>query len=368
MPRKTSHRRDLSNRNFKVYKHTLPVSISRKENDMIYIGITCKDDVRRRWSNGYGYRGNNYFFNSIKKYGWNNFEHEVLFEGLTKEEAEKKEIELIAFYKTTDTNFGYNVSSGGGHNGTIPERTRQLISMKNKGKVRDEEFKKRISDALKGVKKSKEFCENLSKKASIPVICIETGKEYRSALEAGRQTDIDNSSITACCTGRYKSAGGFHWIYKINATDENIEKTLFNAQNNHYRKVMCVETGKVYNTIAEAANNVGANATDISACCLGKTKSVRLCHWLYLEDVTEEKIKRLKQEDVTFGRVKPIQCINTGKIYKTAKEAQRELNITSSNIIACCRGRVKSAGKDKNGNKLYWKYYKEGDSNGQNNL
>jgi len=38
--------------------------------------------------------------------------------------------------------------------------------------------------------------------------------EYPSANEAGRRTKTSQSSITACCKGRYKSAGGFIWRYK----------------------------------------------------------------------------------------------------------------------------------------------------------
>lgn len=47
-----------------------------------------------------------------------------------------------------------------------------------------------------------------------PVICIETNKEYTSAFVAGREENIDSSCITACCRGRRKSAGGYHWRYK----------------------------------------------------------------------------------------------------------------------------------------------------------
>ena len=56
---------------------------------------------------------NGLFYNAIKKYGWDNFEHEILFENLTQKEAKQKEIELIDYYDSTNRNKGYNVSLGG---------------------------------------------------------------------------------------------------------------------------------------------------------------------------------------------------------------------------------------------------------------
>lgn len=46
---------------------------------------------------------------------------------------------------------------------------------------------------------------------SVPVVCVETGVVYPSAHEAERQTDIKWQSISACCNGKRKTAGGFHW-------------------------------------------------------------------------------------------------------------------------------------------------------------
>ena len=39
-------------------------------------------------------------------------------------------------------------------------------------------------------------------------------KEYPSAREVERQTNIHNAHITACCKGKQKTAGGFKWQYK----------------------------------------------------------------------------------------------------------------------------------------------------------
>lgn len=46
---------------------------------------------------------------------------------------------------------------------------------------------------------------------STPVLCVETGVVYPSAHEVERQKGILQTSISACCNGRQKSAGGYHW-------------------------------------------------------------------------------------------------------------------------------------------------------------
>lgn len=46
---------------------------------------------------------------------------------------------------------------------------------------------------------------------SVPVVCVETGVVYPSVREAERQTDIKWQNISACCNGKQKTAGGFHW-------------------------------------------------------------------------------------------------------------------------------------------------------------
>lgn len=86
-----------------VYKHTAP-------NGKSYIGITSQRPSAR-WLNGNGYQGQKKFYNAIMKYGWSNIKHEVLYKGLTQEEACKKEIELIQQYDSVKN--GYNSSTGG---------------------------------------------------------------------------------------------------------------------------------------------------------------------------------------------------------------------------------------------------------------
>lgn len=92
--------------NYVVYMHTLKCD-GRK-----YIGITCQKP-KYRWKNGKGYTHNEYFTNAIKKYGWDSFKHEIVFENLTKEQACSKEKALIKLFKTYNDAYGFNYTLGG---------------------------------------------------------------------------------------------------------------------------------------------------------------------------------------------------------------------------------------------------------------
>ena len=93
------------NKKYIVYEHISP---SNKR----YIGITCQTP-EQRWRNGEGYKGSTAFYNAIKKYKWENFQHNILYVDLTSEEAMQKEKELILKYQTTNKKYGYNILSGG---------------------------------------------------------------------------------------------------------------------------------------------------------------------------------------------------------------------------------------------------------------
>lgn len=192
-----------------------------------YIGIT-KQNPKIRWQSGNGYSNNIYFARAIKKYGWKNFEHKILYEELTKEEAERIEIQLIAKFETANREKGYNITNGGNHVGTVSEETKKKISKAHKGIAtelhRSEETKRKISEGLIGRKKSEETKKKMSdyaksrgmseitkqrfadanEKRKIPVICIATGKKYESASEASRQTGLCKSTILRHCSGKLK--------------------------------------------------------------------------------------------------------------------------------------------------------------------
>lgn len=196
-------------KSYKVYIHTFP-------NGKHYVGITQQEPMRR-WHGGCGYEGQSYISNAIKKYGWQNVYHTILYDELTKEEAEEKEIELIKLLKSNDRNYGYNIANGGFCRGAMSEETKAKISEMRKGIVFSEEHIKNLSESHKGIvpseqQKYKDMMSNPKRKV---VLCVETGITYNSIREAGRKTGINYRNIGEVCNCKYgrKTAGGFSWRF-----------------------------------------------------------------------------------------------------------------------------------------------------------
>lgn len=208
--------------NYIIYKHLFP-------NGKVYIGLTSLK-ASNRFSNGKGYKHNQYMQNAINKYKWENVKHFILFENLTKEEAEQKEIELIKFYNSNNQKYGYNICSGG--NGTpnhiVSIETRLKISNAKKGKKyhkMTDETKKKLSLSTKGEKHwnyggkiSEEHKNKLTKSLNKKIIQYSIDgkliKIWDGIRIAGRALNLDSSGLSKCCNGKYNSYGGFKWEHQ----------------------------------------------------------------------------------------------------------------------------------------------------------
>ena len=188
----------MENKKYTVYMH------KNKINNKVYVGITCQK-TNYRWGAGSGYRQQPKFYNAIKKYGWDNFEHIILFENLSFEEAKQKEIEIISKYNAFTKKYGYNATKGGDGSNGVPcsEEKKQKISKANKGHKFNEETKLLMSKLKLGKKPI-----NCKK-----VLCIETGIIYDSMHTAEKETGAKYKNISKVCKGEYgrKTAGGYHW-------------------------------------------------------------------------------------------------------------------------------------------------------------
>ena len=208
----------MSENTYSVYCHT------NKINGKKYIGIT-KRKPELRWKNGTDYKHNPYLYNSILKYGWDGFEHDILFEKLSEDEAKEKERELIYQYNTTDKEFGYNLTGGGDGMFNPCDELRQKMRERQLG-VNNYFYDRHYlgeENPFYGRKHSMQSRELISKNhidvsgklnpRAIPVICVELDKRYDTIMEASKDLGVDNSEIGKCCRGKRETAGGYHWKY-----------------------------------------------------------------------------------------------------------------------------------------------------------
>lgn len=217
-------------RTYTLYIHIFP-------NTKCYIGITSLP-IDTRWGYlGSGYKHQSYLYNAIQKYGWDNIQHIVLADHLSKEWACKLEQDLIRDLKANEKEFGYNLAEGGevnrGWHNIVSIDTKQNISKAitewhkkpeiqerfrtmNLGKVVSEESRKRMSEAhigltsgMKGKKHTLESREKMSKAQKGKVIS-EWQKEQISKANSGRvvseetREKIRQSRLGKCFSEEHK--------------------------------------------------------------------------------------------------------------------------------------------------------------------
>lgn len=108
-------------------------------NGKMYIGKTGVS-LDSRWKNGGGYSAQEKISAAIKKYGWENVKHYILFEDVNAEDARALEVTAIQEFKTDIPKFGYNnvagrYAVGSVSDGTLSSRQYNPIPVNGRGKI-----------------------------------------------------------------------------------------------------------------------------------------------------------------------------------------------------------------------------------------
>lgn len=285
---------------WKIYKHT------NKINGKCYIGQTCRKNPNERWNNGKGYNGT-IFAKAIEKYGWDNFEHEIIEDGiLSEEEANKREMYWIEYY-----NSYAGVSGGNGYNMT------------------------------------KGGYDRADKGRPVYQIDIETRKiikEFPSALNAQRETGIVGIYVSAnreanSCK-QFITAGGYFWCFvedwsdhwepkngRINYIDKNGNKVCDCGDKQICQINQNGEVVNIYKTAVEAALKIGANGSShISACCRGEKNKACGYYWCYKKDLSVFVIPKNKKLN------KRIKCLENNMEYDSIAAASKALDVDCKTI------------------------------------
>ena len=280
---------------WKIYKHTAP-------NGKVYLGQT-KQTIEARWENGNGYSSygqiESVFYRAIKKYGWENFTHEILEENiLSQDDANQKEIYWIEYYRSyvgfSDCN-GYNMTKGGTN------------------------------------------CDHLGYAVcQISKTDLSVMGEFLSTAEASRAisgAEGNASQIRRCCEGKKVSCKGFYWCYK-----ENYVSGWKPKDNQLLSSVLQIDDDmnvvRKYESITECVQLTGFSSGSIISCCQRKQRKANGYYWCYTSDYHEN----WEPAEVSFLRNEKIYCFELDQVYESSVEATNKTGANQGHILRCCHG------------------------------
>lgn len=287
--------------NWCLYIHT------NKINGKKYVGITSQKP-EKRWQNGSGYDCG-YFKNAISKYGWDEFEHEILYKGLDNEKAHELEREYIKLFNTTNKENGYNLTDGGQGTNGYKHKHSSIVKMSIAKRNMSEETRKKMSIANKG-------------KATWMKGKHHT-KETRARLSylAKNMPEEQKQKIRDSLIGQELS-----------------ESTKRKMQINNIKneKVMC--GGSIFISVAECARHYNVNRGVLRDYLLGKyemSQKFKDLGLTYCDDSkNKDRYKFEEEKEVRRARLREISAKNASKkvtcdgiIYKSVKSCAEHYNI-----------------------------------------
>ena len=125
-----------------------------------------------------------------------------------------------------------------------------------------------------------------TKRRGRQVVCLETMKKYKRIIDAVADVNISLTSIQKCCENKLIETEGTHWVYYedfIRMTKEDIERKL-KQHTRAFLKCCCIETGEVFESLAQASRILKIDAGLISRVCQGKQESTKGYHFEYIND------------------------------------------------------------------------------------
>lgn len=167
----------------------------------------------------------------------------------------------------------------GGH---LSDEHKAKISKKLKGREISEETRKKLSIVNSGEGNpnyGKPRSQQAKEKTGKAVRCIETGEIYYSASYAQEKTGVYHTNILRACYGKCGSAGGLHWEF-VNDEDKKKAKAF---NNKAVRRIKCIETNKIYESITEASKELEIGLSAITNALNGRSKTAGKYHWEYIK-------------------------------------------------------------------------------------
>lgn len=252
----------IYNDTYCVYAHINTI------NGKIYIGQTKRGyNPNKRWNNGNGYKDNEHFWRAIQKYGWDNFDHEIIASNLTADEANHFEELLIEKLGTMNPERGYNLRSGGENNLPSEEtRKRQSESAKKRFENPDEREKYSIRAKKRFESADERKKMSASRKGKM------CGTNHPNYGKHPSQESIEKRKQTMS-TDEYRQR-----MSEKNFGSNNPNAKQFNQYDKNMRFVKTWDCGK------DAERALGILVSNIARCAKGIRPTAGSFVWFYADD------------------------------------------------------------------------------------
>lgn len=162
-------------------------------------------------------------------------------------------------------------------------------------KMSEEDIQNFLSDKLKYEMTNDVFGK--------PVVCVTTGEQFMTAMDASRKYNISDGGIRLCCQGKLNTSGrlkdgtSLRWVYweeYIKMSEDEID-AIKNSTKSRIKKVVCLDTKVVFNSATIAGkwcgvskNVIRRSATNQRASGGKHPKTGEKLHWIYYEDYVKE--------------------------------------------------------------------------------
>ena len=288
-----------------IYKHTSP-------SGKVYIGQTRKG-AAERWRSGKGYTYNprTRFSCAIKKYGWDAFLHEILEDNIESQTlANEREKYWIGFYNSYDFNYGYNMTIGGDSiSFEAVDKARAAIQQKKRNKI----------DFI--------VCYELMKFFPNPTIALEwfisNGYSNNYKKKNPIIKVIDKENLTCF---------GFHFCRMVDFFNyKPVDKNVSNEKKGHKIKIICVDTGDIFESLTECSRLTGIKTQYLSKACK-KHSCTKGFYFAYLEEYNESDWEKYERKKSNSKFRKPVYCLDLDKEWVSYTECCKELKISSGEL------------------------------------
>lgn len=152
-------------------------------------------------------------------------------------------------------------------------------------------------------------------------------------------------------------------LFNRSKTDYTPDSDSANKYLNMKLKVICLDTGEIFNSLVDANMTYGNKKGHISDVCKGRRRTAFGKRWRFLDNdlsiIEPEDVKTSFIADIKpKGKKIKVQCVETGEIFDSVSNANRFLGNVHGrgNVIKACKGQIDSCGG------YHWRYYIEENS------